>query len=302
MSKQRPSDIMESLSYFFVYPEVSERLIREINQRVDSLKDSIQYINTKKGLIDYITSERESLDNIIMILNVSEEYFKRIITMIRARHGLEVSSEWSLNLTRNYFLNNQWFRDELCNLLLNGAEDKELSKLIPMYNLRSFKIDATTIARLSNRDLMWMLLKNDFNSEFSAACSQLNLRKVDEVLNECTAEQNVSLNRDQSVRLAGNREQIPYTISANRVSTPFIYIMVGFYLTTGSTQTSFVTKISRLKQYIRDNAQEASVVAIIDGAGWVARHSDFEEVCSTADAVYTLNSLPLISELINELK
>jgi len=79
MSKQRPSDIMESLSYFFVYPEVSERLIREINQRVDSLKDSMQYINTKQGLIDYITSERESLDNIIMILNVSEEYFKRII-------------------------------------------------------------------------------------------------------------------------------------------------------------------------------------------------------------------------------
>ena len=156
MSKQRPSDIMESLSYFFVYPEVSERLIREINQRVDSLKDSMQYINTKKGLIDYITSERESLDNIIMILNVSEEYFKRIITMIRARHGLEVSSEWSLNLTRNYFLNNQWFRDELCNLLLNGAEDKELSKLIPMYNLRSFKIDATTIARLSNRDQIYL--------------------------------------------------------------------------------------------------------------------------------------------------
>jgi hypothetical protein len=302
MSKQRPCDVMESLSYFFVYPEVSERLIHEIDQRVDSLKDSMQYINTRRGLIDYIKNERESLQNIIMVLNVSEEYFKRIVTMIRARHGLEVSSEWSLNLTRNYFINNQWFQDDLCNLLLNGAEDKELAKLIPMYNLRAFKIDATTIARLSNRDLMWMLLKNDFNSEFSAACSQLNLKRVEDVLINCAKRQNVSFNRDISLRLAGNREQIPYAISTHSSSAPFIFIMVGFYLTTGSTQTSFVTKISRLKQYIKDSALEASVVAIIDGAGWVARHSDFEEVCSTADAVYTLNSLPEISELIEELK
>lgn len=302
MSKKRTIDVMDSLSYFFVYPEVSERLIHEINLRVNSLKDSMQYINTKQGLIDYITRDKESLDNIIMILNVSEEYFKRIITMIRARHGLEVTNEWSLNQTRSYFINNPWFRDELSNLLLNGAEDKELAKLIPMYNLRSFKIDATTIARLSNQDLMWMLLKNDFNSEFSSACSQLNLNRVDQILTRCAIEQDVSLNRDMSLRLAGNREQIPYTISHVKQSAPFIYIMVGFYLTTGSTQTSFVTKLSRLKQYIKDNAQEAVVVAIIDGAGWVARHSDFEEVCSTADSVYTLNSLPEISELINELK
>lgn len=302
MNRQRSSDVMETLSYFFVYPEVSDNLIKKINRRVDSLKDTMQYINTKQGLIDYIIKEPESLDNIIMVLNVSEEYFKRIITMLRAHHGLEVSSEWSLKLSRTYFINNQWFRDELCNLLLNGADDEELAKLIPMYNLRSFKIDATTIARLSNRDLMWMLLKNDFNSEFSAACSQLNLNRVDDILTKCAEEHCISLNRDMSLRLAGNREQIPYTFSHEKHSTPFIYIMVGFYLTTGSTQTSFVTKLSRLKQYIKDNAQEAAVIAIIDGAGWVARHSDFEEVCSTADTVYTLNSLPNITELIDELK
>ena len=302
MNRHRTSDIMKSLSYFFVYPEVSDNLIKKINNRVDSLKNSMQFINTKQGLIDYITTERESLENIIMVLNVSEQYFMRIITMIRARHGLEVSSEWSLNQTRNYFLNNQWFRDELCNLFLHGADDVELAKLIPMFNLSAFRIDVTTIARLSNRDLMWMLLKNDFNTEFSSACSQLNLKRVDEVLTNCASKHNLSLNRDLSIRLAGNREQIPYTISYTKESQPFIYIMVGFYLTTGSTQTQFATKISRLKQYIKDNAQEAVVVAIIDGAGWVARHSDFEEVCSTADAVFTLNSLPEISEIISELK
>ena len=302
MSRQRPSDVMESLSYFFVYPEVSDNLIKKINHRVDSLKDSMQYINTRKGLIDYITNEQESLENIIMVLNVSAEYFKRIITMIRAHHGLEVSSEWSLNQTRNYFINNQWFKDELCNLLLRGADDEELAKVIPMYNLRAFRIDATTIARLSNRDLMWMLLKNDFNTEFNAGCSQLNLRRVEEVLAACASKFGILLDRDTSLRLAGNREQIPYTFSRYRGAAPFVYVMVGFYLTTSSSQTSFATKISRLKQYIRDNAQEAAVVAIIDGAGWVARHSDFEEVCSSADQVYTLNSLPAISELISELK
>lgn len=302
MNNQKPNEILQSLSYFFVYPEVSERLIKEIDNKIDSLRDSMQFINTKEGLIKYISDDPDSLGNITMVLNVSEEYFKRIVTLLRARHGLEVSNEWSLAATRNFFLSNQWFRDALCELFLYGAENKELAEVIPSYNLRAFRIDATTIARLSNRDLMGILLKKDMDSQFSTECSQRNIRRIDETLVKICEKEELFLNRDVSLKLAGKREQIPYAISRSKASAPFVYIMMGFYLTTGSTQTSFVTKISRLKAYIRDNSQEAAVVCVVDGAGWIARRSDFDELFEVADQVYTLNSFAGIGELIDELK
>ena len=150
--------------------------------------------------------------------------------------------------------------------------------------------------------MMRILLKNDYNSTFSTECSQRNIKRVECILEECCSLDNLVLERDIQVRLSGRSETIPYAISRFRGANPFFYIMVGFYLTTGSTQTGFVTKVSRLKQYIRENGQEASVIVVADGAGWVARRSDFDDLCDSADQVYTLNSLPAFSELINELK
>ena len=75
--------------------------------------------------------------------------------------------------------------------------------------------------------------------------------------------------------------------------------MAGFYLTTGSTQTSFANKVRDLKVKAKENG--ALTIAIVDGVGWAARQSDLYPIIDHADMTYTLKTINQINELINTL-
>ena len=299
MNKPKVSEVVASLTPFFLYPEISDRYTAEINSKIESLKNSMQFIHSRAGLLDYIKSDENALDNILMLLNVSEEYFKRITTVIRMHHGMDITGEWSLSQTRKQIISCQWFQDKIMELLFEGVDSEDFSQWIPEYNLKSFRIDASTIARLSNEDLMSILLKKNYDSGFSADCSRCNSNVIKDCLLKICESKGYILNCDVPVRIGTKDIPVQFTITRSVAEAPIIYVMAGFYLTTGRTQTSFANKVRDLKVKAKENG--ALTIAIVDGVGWAARQSDLYPIIDHADMTYTLKTINQINELINTL-
>jgi len=87
MEKIKYEELLSSFNMFFADVNVSEEYHKAVNDKIDELRQGMQYINTPDGLLDYIKKEENALDNIILLLNVSSETFKRIISMLRIKHG-----------------------------------------------------------------------------------------------------------------------------------------------------------------------------------------------------------------------
>ena len=50
MNKPKVSEVVASLTPFFLYPEISDRYTAEINSKIESLKNSMQFIHSGAGL------------------------------------------------------------------------------------------------------------------------------------------------------------------------------------------------------------------------------------------------------------
>jgi len=294
MKKIDYQELISSANMFFADTNLSEAYQEIIDDKICNLRNEMQHINTKAGLIDYIKNNPEALDNIILLLNVSSETFKRIISMFRIQHGQSFTTEWTLTTTRNYIREQKWLRDKVCDLFLNGAEDHELAKVIPAYTLSSFKIDRSTMARLENKDTMQILTKKSLDAGFSSNVGAENMKRVEDVIKKDCKKLRLSYIKNHKIRMRSNTKIVlPFIIKdtetrkGQTIDIMKAFVMCNFCVTTGSGQTTFKNNLKRLKEYRDYNARNATIIAIVDGAGWVARQSDLSDVHDYAD--YCLN-------------
>ena len=299
MKKVCFNELVETTNMFFADVDISDSYQEVIDKKIMELRSGMQNINTEEGLLKYVRDNEEALDNIILLLNVSLETFKRIISMFRREHGQEFATEWSMNQTRDYILEQEWLRERVCNLFLNGAEDEELAKLIPAYTLNSFKIDETTLSRLDSRDTMAILTKKSLDTTFSSEVGNANLKRVEEEIRKDCLKYGLKCILRKKLKIVNANIALPFVVEDedNRVRA---YFMCNFSVTTGSGQSNFNKNVKRLKKYRDENNIDAVIVVIIDGAGWLARQSDFKDIYGYADFCLNFRHLSKINEILEE--
>lgn len=123
-------------------------------------------IFTEGGLEKYIKDDSDSLDNLISIMNISSEKFKRVITTLRLEKGHEITGEWDLSKIRAMMIERPAFMSEVCHLLREGANDPKYQSMIPKFYLENFVIDSSTMARLSNPDDLRRLIKKGIEGKY----------------------------------------------------------------------------------------------------------------------------------------
>ena len=107
-------DLVKTFTMFLIDRNCEESVQNEITKYVDSMQSNLTSINTKEGLIKYIAQDKSSLTSILMLMEIPEEKFKRIISMLRREHRYVFSSEWSLEKTRSVLLENKTLMDDVC--------------------------------------------------------------------------------------------------------------------------------------------------------------------------------------------
>lgn len=288
------SDFVDSMTSFYIDESFEDKMEHEqkIRQReTRKIYKRIEAISTYEGLKSYIAEEKDSLHNLTSLLGLSEENFKRVVSMIRRNHGQKFVSEWSINETRTKMLSDEFYMKEICGLLLG---ERDYSNDIPRFVLDQLLIDTKKLKVFSSPKVLPEMIKNSFKGTYSTQVGREVENLVEEMLQKHIGNRYVCRKKifDRNIDFV-----IP------NLQKPQILIEVSYMVTTGSGQsTKRETMINVAKEVINRNMHDNDkmiFINIIDGAGWIARQKDLERIYSASDYVLNLNTLSNLGDILD---
>lgn len=305
MSNQKPAaqsveDFIKSTTMFYIDDELEKEFDEEVEKDVKEIKSELLGITTKEGLKNYIRTNSKSLDRITSILNISEEKFKRIITMLRVQKGYMPTGEWTLTGLRGQMIANVEWMDEVCNLLQSGSRMEAYQKLIPGFYLTNFCIDANTMGRIANDDEIRRLVRQGYEGRYNNKIGDSFYNRVYQYVKRICDVEGLTIASKETVPLADR--VIPIAIPD--IKHPRILIDVTYGITTSSAQTKYAEKTENLcgvlrdKNYQKPDDERIVYINVVDGAGWVARQSDLNKIHRSSDYLVNLNTLDTIEKII----
>jgi hypothetical protein len=286
---------------FFLDKDVDEKYTALRSSSIESLSEEMKNINSRAGLEEYIKKHTNSLDNLLVVLGISGEYFKRIVSMFRIQRGMEFQTEWSLSATRRFILDDEPFRNKVLDLFIEADENKDLRTQIPVYKLSAFKITPAVMGRLANPDFLNFLYSKEFDTSFNNEMSSTNVKRTKDILNDICQIKGYTLIRDVSIDPNGNNTRnihANYAIVKPGEKLPSYYIKYAFILTTSKGQTSTKNEVKDIRDYIITSNQNAKQIMIIDGAGWIGRQNDLKDIWDYSNYCLNLAHLEQLKDII----
>lgn len=297
---QSVEDFIKSATMFYIDEDLEKEFDSEVEKDVKEIRSELLGITTDEGLKSYIRTNPKSLDRITSIMNISEEKFKRIITMLRMEKGYLPTSEWSLAGLRGQMIDSVEWMDEVCNLLQNGAHMNAYQKLIPRFYLNNFSIDATTMGRIGNDDDIRRLVRQGYEGRYNNKIGDSFYNYVYQYVKRLCDIEGLTVVSKETVPLADR----VVSIAIPDIRNPHILIDVTYGITTSSAQTKYAEKIEDLcnvlreKNYQKQDNEKIIYINVVDGAGWVARQSDLNKIHRGSDYLVNLNTLEIIEKVI----
>lgn len=251
----------------------------------------IESISTYEGLCTYIREEKNSLHNLTNLLGLSEENFKRIVSMIRRKNGERFASEWSINETRRKMMGNEFYMREICGLLVGK---RDYSRYIPRFILNQLLIDTRKLKVFSSSNVLPEMIKNAFKGKYSTEVGRQIENLVEDVIKKHVHDQ-------YCCRQKVFERNIDFVIPD--LEKPKILIEVSYMVTTGSGQSTKRDTMINVAKRINDKNvyQDDNMifVNVIDGAGWIARQRDLERIHKASDYMLNLQNLEMLGEILD---
>lgn len=301
MAKIPYNSLISSMTMFFINEELDKKFFLLRKEKLNELRNQFKDIDTREGLARYIHENESSLNNLLVLLGVSTELFKRVVTLFRMERGMVFATEWDVRGVRRFALTDDALMTKLCDLFLSGLDDPELVKLIPRYKLSNFVINESVMKRIQNDDFLDFLISKEFDTSYNSEVSQSITGQIDDLLKNICEKKGLILKQIGSIDSAGNgtqQIQVNYAISKRNVELPSYYIKYSFNLTTAKGQTDFKRSVQNLRAFIRTKNPDARQIVIIDGAGWVGRQSDLRGVWDYSDYCLNLKSIGELNNII----
>lgn len=296
--KMTLEQVIKSITAFYIDPALEAEYKDKVRIEVAQTRQEMQRIDTLSGLRDYVASTPESLSRIITLLGVSEEKFKRIITMLRIKKNYVPTGEWSISVIRNMMLDHNDWMDEICQLFLNGSQLLKYQSIIPPFYLDNFVINSATMQKLNDESVMTGLIKKSMEGTYNNQIGDKYLSKMFAEASsvarrsgfECSKLTRPFLGKDPSFVIHDGEQLIAIFYSS-------------YSITTSSTQSTFAKDIQKIKETLKERAdrigERVLLITLLDGAGWIARQSDLRTIVNASDYVLnlqTINKLPNILE------
>jgi hypothetical protein len=295
--KLKFDELLATTTMFFVDQKIEKIFSERIESYVNDLRRKLSHVNNKEGLKNYIREDKKALENLLCLLNISTEKFKRIITLLRVNKKYSISTEWSLSRTRNYMVENDAFMHEVTELILNGANSPKFNAIIPKFYLDNFKIDIDVISRLSSKDDLIRLVKGNIETSYNNEINTAYTKKIIEYLIKICDKNGFDYKIKPQVNIL-NREPSFTIIHKNVVKG---VIDISYMITTSSTQTQYAKKIKKtfeIQKTANNTPNKFIYVMIIDGAGWVGRQNDFRNVYQSSGQILNLKTLEKLEKII----
>jgi len=149
------------------------------------------------------------------------------------------------------------------------------------------------IARICSDDVLGRQIKSSCSTKYNKEITYAYAKRVDDKIRSIVG--TYGLHYENMLLPDGPNG------SFNLIHDTEKYIIVSYQysVTTGKGQSDFADKLTNIRRMVRGN-EKIKILSLLDGAGWLVRGSDWNEVYGSCDYFLTLNTLDQLDEIIKE--
>jgi len=296
--------ISKNTFYFFnpVFEEKYEGYLNSIKETLLVLKNEIENEGLKKEQFERLIAKKETgLKALLALTGFSNEYLKRLITVIRVvddtdlaklvfkdkwreKKSTEEIKEWSDEKIQKTIDSNEYFRKGIVNIFFEGATIPFLANTIPLFELKKLSISKLKFEIPAMIDT---LIRYKEKGSYSGMMDKNPENLIRELLDNL----GIPFEKGDLGELIENAPDTKRTmdfIIPNK-KNPKIIAECSFLVTTSSGQgDKSKTEIS-IDSLIKEHYPDARFIGFVDGIGWYVRKGDLKRMVGAYEDVFTFH-------------
>lgn len=309
--------IEKNTFYFFnpVFEEKYEGYLNSIKETLLVLKNEIENEGLKKAQFERLIGEKENgLRALLALTGFSNEYLKRLTTVIRVVNNPELSrlvskdkwcedepletiKEWSDEKIQKMLSTNEYFRKGIVNIFFEGSTIPFLSNTIPLFELKKLSISKLKFDVPSMIDT---LIRYKEKGSYSGMKENNPETLIETLLDNL----NIPFEKGDLSELIENapatKRTMDFIIPSKK--NPRIIVESSFLVTTSSGQGDKSKAEISIDLLIKEHYPKAKFIGFIDGIGWYVRKGDLKRMVAAYEDVFTFhkNELARFEQLVIE--
>lgn len=287
----------DSSTVFYVNEELENEIDQEVERLLTLADDEVVSGNSKVNaqvLASFLGRDTLALDVILREIELSQEKFMRIISLLRklGRISGGFESEWNFSKISNKVVHEGEFGLLIAGLLVDGKRDGELATYIPRYYLETLNYREI---RGGSREARRVRYKRSLIGTYSGRKGY----KVEGLIRQRLLDINVPFEQGRSRVI---ETDIDFAIP--NLEDPWVIIMSSFQETTSSGQTTkardMLNAFERVNRVNSRYGENRAFVNFVDGGGWLARKRDMERLVENCHYYVNINLLELLESIVQK--
>lgn len=291
-------ELFNSATMFYMNQACEDAIKAMIETQTSEILNGLNTITSKETLKQYIVSNKDALGHLTSVAEISEERFKRMVSMIRKDRGFVFATEWGLSKIRTAMMESPAMMESVLDLIWDGKHDPKMQACIPSFYLDNMVMDAHTLAKLKDTESVRQLVKRGLEGTYSNMIGDAILADIEKELKRVCAKH--GLEYQSNVRVPILDRAVSFVLES--AQNPKIILDVSYAVTTSSSQGSKKEAARKTSDIVKANrAQGRNIVFVnfLDGAGWIGRQADLREIHRCSDYVLNFQNMGLLEDIVD---
>jgi hypothetical protein len=304
-TEEKFKTVIQNNTFYFFNPKFEEDYegyISSLKETLLNVKQKIETEGLKKEIFEELISEKQNgLKALLALSGFSNEYFKRLTTIIRIvdipelnklvfkdkwckEECIENISEWSDSTIIKMIKNNPYFKKGLVNIFFEGSTVPFLVDTIPLFELKKLSISKL---KFEISEMIDSLIRYKEKGSYSGKKGNNPETVIENILKELGITHETGDLTELISNAPDNKRTMDFIIPNK--NDPQIIIESSYLATTSSGQgDKSKTEIS-IDALIKHHYKKAIFIGFVDGIGWYVRKGDLKRMVNAYEDVFTFH-------------
>jgi len=251
------------------------------------------------AIAEFLAEHELALDVILRDVELSEEKFMRIISLLRKMGHISGGfsaddTEWPISRIKHKIVRDPSFSRMIAALLLEGKNDPELKTYIPRYYLETLNYGEIRGSSLAARRIRY---KRSLIGTYGGRKGYKVENLIRQELEKVQSRHDITYSKGRS-RIIDT--DIDFAVPS--LEDPWVIVMSSFQETTSSGQTTkardMLSAYLRVLEHNSRNRENRAFVNFVDGGGWLARKRDLARLVDQCHYFINLQNLDMLEAIV----
>lgn len=296
--------IKRNTFYFFnqKFEEKYEGYINSLKETLLVVKNRIETEGLKKEIFEDLIQKKENgLRALLALTGLSNEYLKRLTTIIRVVDNKELNrlvykdkwcndnnpynvNEWSDNTIIQLIKTNDYFKKGIVNIFFEGASIPFFASTIPLFELKKLSISKL---KFEIPEMIDTLIRYKEKGSYSGKKQNNPETVIAQIIENLDLTYETGDLGELITNAPDNKRTMDFIIPNKK--NPKIIAESSFLATTSSGQgDKSKTEIS-IDALIKTHYPNAVFIGFVDGIGWYVRKGDLKRMVTAYEDVFTFH-------------